>query len=156
VYGQWIVFLHVLSVLAFLAAHGTSMAVLYRIRRERDRTKIVDLITVSGQTIGPMYGALLAIVVTGVLAGLEFHVFGFWWIWAAIVLLVATAVLMGVIARPYFTRIKDACEVRPSGVPRVSDEELAEILQAPTAHIVTAIGVLGLGAILYLMVFQPT
>ena len=45
--------------------------------------------------------------------------------------------------------------MRPSGVPRVSDEELLEILRAPTAHVISAIGVVGLLAILYLMVFQP-
>jgi hypothetical protein len=150
-----LLFLHVASVLALLGTHGTSMTVLYRIRRERDRGRILDLVTLSGETILPMYVSLAAIVVTGVLLGLKVHVFSFWWIWAAIVLLVVTAALMGMVARPYFARVKEACQVRPSGVPRVSDEELAQILQAPTAHVITAIGVLGLLAILYLMVFQP-
>jgi hypothetical protein len=82
-------------------------------------------------------------------------VFSEWWIWAAIVILVVVAALMGAIARPYFARVKEACQVRPSGVPRVSDEELTEILKAPTAHVISAIGVIGLVVILYLMVFQP-
>ena len=33
--------------------------------------------------------------------------------------------------------------------------ELSEILRSPTAHVLAAIGVIGLAAILYLMVFQP-
>ena len=90
-----------------------------------------------------------------VLLGLKVHVFSQWWIWAAIAILVVTAALMGMIARPYFARVKEACQMRPSGVPRVSDEELLEILRAPTAHVISAIGVVGLLAILYLMVFQP-
>jgi amino acid transporter len=152
---RWLLFLHIVSVLALLGTHGTSMTVLYRIRRERDRGKILDLVTLSGETILPMYVSLAAIVVTGVLLGLRVHVFSQWWIWAAIVILVAVSALMGAIARPYFGRVKEACQVRPSGVPRVSDEELAEILRSPTAHVITAIGVLGLLAILYLMVFTP-
>jgi len=152
---RWLLFLHIASVLALLGTHGASMTVLYRIRRERDRARVLDLVTLSGETILPMYVSLAAIVVTGVLLGLKVHAFSLWWIWAAIVLLVVTAALMGVVARPYFARVKEACQMRPSGVPRVSDEELAEILRAPTAHVITAIGVIGLLAILYLMVFQP-
>jgi predicted benzoate:H+ symporter BenE len=152
---RWLLFLHIASVLALLGTHGASMTVLYRIRRERDRARILDLVTLSGETILPMYVSLAAIVVTGVLLGLKVHAFSLWWIWAAIVLLVVTAALMGVVARPYFARVKEACQMRPSGVPRVSDEELGEILRAPTAHVISAIGVIGLLAILYLMVFQP-
>jgi hypothetical protein len=73
----------------------------------------------------------------------------------AIALLVLTVVLMVLLARPYFKRVKAACEVRPSGVPRVSDEELREILGDTTAHVITTIGSVGLLGILYLMVFKP-
>jgi hypothetical protein len=152
---RWLLFLHIVSVLALLGSHGTSMTVVYRIRRERDRSRILDLVTLSGETILPMYVSLAAIVVTGVLLGLKVHAFSRWWVWVAIVILLAVVGLMSATARPYFARVKEACQLRPSGVPRVSDEELAEILQAPTAHVITAIGLIGLVAILYLMVFQP-
>ena len=154
-YYQWVLLLHILSVLALLGTHGTSMVVLYRIRAERDRKKIFDLISLSGETAIPMYVSTGAIVLTGILLGLKLKVFSHWWVWVAIVLLVAIIGLMTAVAKPYFKRVKAACEVRPSGVPRVSDEELGEILRSPTAHVVTAIGVIGLIAILYLMVFQP-
>lgn len=152
---QWLVYLHVASIFAFLGMHGASMVVVYRIRRERDRKKIVDLLTLSGETARPMYVTLVLIVLTGVLAGLKLQSFSHWWIWLAIVLLVAIVGAMTAVAKPYFAKVKSACEVRPSGVPRVSDEELGQILGGPMAHIITAIGVVGLVAILYLMVFQP-
>jgi amino acid transporter len=152
---RWLLFLHIVSVLALLGSHGTSMTVVYRIRRERDRSRILDLVTLSGETILPMYVSLAAIVVTGVLLGLKVHAFSRWWLWVAIVILVVITALMGMIARPYFARVKEACQLRPSGVPRVSDEELAEILHASTAHVISAIGGIGLLAILYLMIFQP-
>ena len=154
-YYQWILLLHIVSVLALLGKHGTSMVVLYRIRAERDRKKIFDLISLSGETTIPMYVSIGAIVVTGILLGVKLKVFSHWWVWLAIVLLVAIVGLMTAIAKPYFKRVKAACEVRPSGVPRVSDEELGDILHSPSAHVITAIGVIGLVAILYLMVFQP-
>jgi hypothetical protein len=154
-YYQWILLLHIASVLALLGTHGTSIVVLYRIRAERDRKKIFDLISLSGETAIPMYVSIAAIVVTGILLGLKLKVFSHWWVWLAIVILVAIVGLMTAIAKPYFTRVKAACEVRPSGVPRVSDEELGDILRSPIAHVISAIGVIGLLAILYLMVFQP-
>jgi hypothetical protein len=155
VYPQLLIFLHILSVMGLLATHGVSMFVLYRIREERDRRKILDFVTFSGETVMPMYVSIAAIVVTGVLAAFEFDRFGQLWLWVAIVLLFVTIVLMVLLARPYFRRVKEACEVRPSGVPRVSDEELREILGGPTANVISAIGAIGLLAILYLMIFKP-
>jgi len=40
-------------------------------------------------------------------------------------------------------------------VPRVSDEELSQILRSQRTNVITLIGVAGLGAVLYLMVFKP-
>jgi hypothetical protein len=37
----------------------------------------------------------------------------------------------------------------------VSDEELAGVLRSSRAHLITAIGVIGTLAILYLMIFKP-
>jgi hypothetical protein len=154
-YYRWVLFAHIASVFVFLSSHGVSMVVLYAVRRERDRQRILSLITLSGATTLPMYVATGAIVVTGVLAGLEIQSFQHWWVWTAIVILLLTIGLMTAVAKPYFRRVKEACQVRPSGVPRVSDQELGELLGGPTTHLITAIGVIGLVAILYLMVFQP-
>jgi uncharacterized membrane protein len=151
----WLKFLHIASVLAFLAAHGTSMTVLYAIRRERDRARILSLIQVSGKTTIPMYAAFGSIVLFGVLLAFKLHYWGQTWLWVSIVLLVATVGLMTATAKPYFARVKEACQMRPSGVPRISDEELGEVLGSAKAHLITAIGVVGLLAILYLMVFKP-
>lgn len=152
---SWLKFLHVASVLAFLGLHGASMTVLYAIRRERDRAKILTMIQVSGQTTIPMYISFGAIVVFGVLLAFKVHYWGQTWLWVSIVLLVATAGLMTATAKPYFAKVKEACQLRPSGVPRVSDEELGEVLKSSRAHLITAIGVIGLAAILYLMIFKP-
>lgn len=154
-YYNWVLYGHIASTFLFLSMHGVSMVVLYRIRGERDREKIMALVTLSGATTLPMYVALAAIVITGVLAALKLEAFGHWWVWVAIGILVVTIGLMTAVAKPYFAKVKLACQVRPSGVPRISDQELGEILGGPTAHVITAIGVIGLLAILYLMVFTP-
>ena len=51
--------------------------------------------------------------------------------------------------------MKEAVEVRPSGVPRKSDEELDEILRARIGLVNTAIGAASLVVIAWLMIFKP-
>jgi len=152
---SYLKFLHIAAVLALLGTHGVSMTVLYAIRKERDRAKIMTMMAVSGQSVIPMYISIAAVVVFGVWMWIKIYGVGTTWLWLSLVLLIAMVGLMTVTAKPYFARVKEACQLRPSGVPRVSDEELGEVLMSAKAHLITAIGVIGTLAILYLMVFKP-
>ena len=123
-YDYWVL-LHILAVIAFAACHGVSMFALYRIRAlGLDRERIADMVAFSGTTTRPMYISLAVIVVAGTVLSVQGKWLGDWWLWLAIAVLVVTTVLMTLIAKPYFQRITAACAIRPSGVPRVSDEEL--------------------------------
>jgi hypothetical protein len=51
--------------------------------------------------------------------------------------------------------VKEAIEVRPSGVPRRSDEELDEILRSPIGLWNTVFGIGVLAVIAWLMIFKP-
>jgi hypothetical protein len=162
---DWWVLLHIASVLAFVGTHGVSMVVLFRLRKERDRRKLGDLIAFSGSTVLPMYFALGAVLVSGVLAGVRSPINWFSgipgdamssiWIWAAIGVLVLTSAAMSLLAGPYLKRVTEACAVRPTGVPRKSDEELDQILRGPMFHVINLTGIVGLLVILYLMIFKP-
>src|SRR6266576_5130238 len=81
---QWWVFIHLAGVFGFLLAHGASVSALFRLRKERDREKIRQLIQFSGSTIRLFYISLLVLVVGGVGAGLQGHWFKQKWIWEAI------------------------------------------------------------------------
>lgn len=152
---EWLLFGHILAVAALLMNHGVSMYVLYAIRDQTDRQKILDLIQLSGRSILPMYVSIGLIIVFGFLLALEINVLSAWWIWLSVIILLVVIGLMSATARPYFARVKEACELRPSGVPRVSDEELQQILHGGNTNIITAIGAIGLIAIFYLMIFKP-
>jgi len=153
---QWVKYLHVASAIGFAAVHGTSIAVLYAIRNERDRKRLLATLDFSGHTATAMYISLVAIVGTGFWMGFLRELwFRQRWYWSALVLLVVITVLMLWIAKPFTARIRAACEVRPSGIPRKSDEELGDILHSARVHVIAAIGVVGLGLILWLMVFHP-
>ncbi len=153
---QYWVLLHIVAAMAFVAAHGVSMFTLYRVRSlDLDRARIADAISFSGVTTRPMYVSMLVLVVAGFVSGYKGKWLDDWWLWIALVVLVVTTGLMTAIARPYFRKITDACAVRPSGVPRTSDEELTALLRSKTTTLITAIGSIGLLVILWLMVLKP-
>ena len=152
---SWWKFLHVAGVIAFVAFHGVSMTAALRVRKERDRVRIATMLQLSGSSVMGMYVSLLWLVVFGVVAGIQG---GFWndgWFWIAIGLLVLAVGEMSAVARPYYQRVKEAVEVRPSGVPRRSDEELEEILRSPVALWNAVFGAAILLAITWLMIFKP-
>ena len=152
---SWWKFLHVAGVIAFVSFHGVSMTAALRVRKERDRVKIATMLQLSGSSLMGMYVSLLWLVVFGVVAGIQG---GFWndgWFWIAIGLLVLAVGEMSAVARPYYQRVKEAVEVRPSGVPRRSDEELEEILRSPVALWNALFGAAILLALTWLMIFKP-
>lgn len=152
---NWWKFLHVAGVIAFVLFHGVSAVVALRVRKETDRTRIAVLLQTSGSSLLGMYVSLAWLVAFGIVAGIQG---GFWddgWFWISVGLLVVIVLEMAAVARPYYQRVKEAVEVRPSGVPRRSDEELAEILRSPVAVWNAAFGFAALLVITWLMIFKP-
>jgi hypothetical protein len=92
----WLVTLHVLSAFAFLALHGVSMGVWWRLRRERDRTKLAAWLELSISFISPMALAGSLLILSGVLAGVAgaWWFNGQWWLWLSIGALVVIVGLM--------------------------------------------------------------
>jgi hypothetical protein len=102
-----------------------------------------------------MYVALLWLIVFGVVAGIQGEWWNDGWFWISVGLLVVAIAEMSAVGRPYYERVKEAIEVRPSGVPRRSDEELDEILRSPIGLWNTVFGIAVLAAIAWLMIFKP-
>jgi hypothetical protein len=92
----WLLVFHVLCVLAFLAVHGISMGVWWRVRLERDRVRLAAWFDLSAGFIKPMMvtGLLLIVsgIVVGIAAGWWFN--GQWWLWVSVVLLAAIVLSM--------------------------------------------------------------
>ena len=106
----WIVLVHVISVLGFLAAHGVSMGVVFRLRSERELGRVRALLDLSASSLGSMYLFVLVVLLSGIVAGI---VGGWWtsgtlWIWASLILLIAIVVYMSYRASPYFTALRQA------------------------------------------------
>jgi uncharacterized membrane protein len=152
---SWWKFLHVAGVIAFVSFHGVSMVVALRVRKERDRVRIATVLQLSGSSLIGMYVSLAWLITFGVVAGIQGDFWNDGWFWISIGLLVLAVGEMSAVGRPYYERLKEAVEVRPSGVPRRSDEELEEILSSPVALWNAVFGAAVLLAITWLMIFKP-
>jgi hypothetical protein len=152
---NWWKLLHILGVLGFVMFHGVSAWVALQLRKERNRVRIAELLQFSGSAVRGMYVSIGLLTLFGVIAGFAGTWWGDWWIWVALLILVGMVGEMSAVAGPYYRSVKEAVEVRPSGVPRRSDEELDEILRSPLALFNTVLGFVALVVLAYLMVFKP-
>jgi hypothetical protein len=152
---HWWVFLHIIGVFGFLMAHGVSISVALKLRKERDRARITELLQFSGGTVVWMYVSLGLLLLGGIAAGLALHSFSFWWIWIALGLLVAAIAEMTAVGAPYYRKVKEAVQLRASGVPRKSDEELDSLLRSSLPMVNAVFGFVVLAVILWLMIWKP-
>ena len=161
----WIVFLHVAGVLGFFMAHGTSMAVGFRLKRERDPARVRALLDLSSWTLGVWPSvAFLVGVLSGIAAGIIGGWFGRAWIWIAIALLTVVAGAMtpmvaarlNVIRTAAGTRAINPFSRKPAEPPPVQDvAELERLLAAWDPRPAAAMGFGGFFIILWLMFFKP-
>ena len=158
----WLVFVHIVGAFVFVASHGVAIWMAMQIRGERDRNRIAALLDLSSASLGGLYVGLLLLLVGGIWAGIVGDWFKFGWIWLALGLLIAIAVLMYLIATPFFGTLRAALGQRtmqtkktdPDPVPLSDDEVRAIAARTPVAPL-AAIGVGGLAIILWLMVLKP-
>jgi len=158
-----VVFLHVISVLGFLLAHGVSASISYALKRERDMMKIRALLDLSAASYPIMLWTLLATVVFGLIAAFLVNTWWrFGWIWVSIALLVIIVVLMAVFGAGVFGEVR-----KVAGLPYMvkgkpypaetakSDEEVHAVLAKINPTILLIIGYGGYAIIAWLMTAKP-
>ena len=153
---EWWVLIHILGVAGFVGAHGVSMAVLFRLRTERDLTRINALLALSSASITPMYIALVVLLTGGIGAAIVGDLWAFGWIWGAIGTLVAVIAVMYGVATGYYKRVRTIADAMAGGSQAVSPEQFDEVLRSSKPLVIAGVGLAGLGFILYLMVVKPS
>jgi cytochrome bd-type quinol oxidase subunit 2 len=149
-------FMHLVGMAGFLAAHGVSMFAMFQLRAVgADRDRIFDLCDRSKRSVGPMYVSTGLLLLGGVAGGIVGKWFGDAWLWVSILVLLATMAAMSSIATPYMKKLRDGCTRWHDGSYTLSDEDLRAALDGPIISITAAVGTLGLLLILYLMVYKP-
>lgn len=157
----WIVVAHVIGAFTFVAAHGASMAVSFRLRGAADRDRVRELLDVSAASLGVAYVGLGVLLVAGIAAGFTGGYWGRAWIWVALATLVVIMAVMYSVATPFYGRMRAA-----SGDPRYVDKaadfkppatpaDLDALKTSTRPFWLAAVGGIGLVVIIYLMVAKP-
>jgi len=161
----WIVFVHVTAAFAFVLAHGVAVFTGFRVRQERDRARIAALLDLSTASIGLMYGALLVVVVAGLVAGGMGGWLGRLWPWTSIGVLVVVAAAMALAGSGHFRRLRllagaslspaQARRLAPAPDPETAERELSLRLRSRRPELLAAVGGGGLLIVIWLMVLKP-
>jgi uncharacterized membrane protein len=151
---NWWKFIHLVGVVGFMAAHGTSMAATMMIRRIRDPQRISGVLQLSATTVLTFYISTLVLLVGGIGAGIRGRWFSQGWIWLSLGLLVAVGILMFPLARGYFRRIRTVIELMESGTA-VSQDDFMRVLNSGNPMLTAGTGSVAILFIVYLMVLKP-
>jgi plastocyanin/uncharacterized membrane protein len=153
---RWWVLLHIAGAFGFVMAHGVSAYAVLRLRRERDPARVAHLLEMSSGSVGVMWNAIGLLLLGGILAGFTGQFWGQGWIWAAIVLLIATTIAMYAVATPWVKRLRTVAGAMAQGSRAVDQDQFQEILRSRRPITIAVVGFVGLLVILWLMIFKPT
>jgi 4-hydroxybenzoate polyprenyltransferase len=140
---EWIVFIHIASVLGLLLVHPVTVS--FHLKQERDDTRIRELLEVSEAASMLRWVFFGLIFASGVVLGSMGSWWGSAWIWAALVIFVLIAVVMNRYGGRMIDQIADARD----------DAEMERLLTRFSPGILAVTGTGGLLLILYLMLFKP-
>ena len=158
----WIKFLHVVAAVTFMVAHGTSIAISFRLKHEQDIARIKAMLDVSGTMWVAM---ILSLLISGI-AGIVLGYMGRWWsqtwIWISIVLLLVITIWMFQIGQgtyhplrkalglPYQARGKEMAAGEPA-----PEEESFALITKTRPGLMLLVGYGGFVIIIWLMMFKP-
>jgi hypothetical protein len=159
---DWLVYLHIAGIFGFLLSHGSSAAVAFALRRERNPERIRALLDLSGSTITVLYISLLVLLVFGIASGFAGHWWGSGWIWLSLILLIGMIAAMYTMGSGYYHQVRKALgmpymqggKFLPAGEP-APQGDLDALLARGRPWLLLAIGLGGVLIISALMRFKP-
>jgi hypothetical protein len=158
----WIVFLHVVGVLLFVLAHGVSVAVLLKMRTERNPVALRALLDLSRTSLNAAGIGFLLWFVGGIVAGFSgnWWTSGKYWIWVSLAIAIVITGLMTPMGRFYFNRVRTALGVdlktgQLDPTVQVDGTAVDAAIASGRPTVLAATGIIGLVVLLWLMVAKP-
>lgn len=159
---QWIKFLHVVAAITFMVAHGASIAISFRLKKEEEVERIKALLDVSGSMWTTMMLSLLISSVAGIVLGFMLNWWSQWWIWISIILLLIITIWMFTIGQGTYHQLRRTLGLpfqagskeMPAQDPAPVEESYALITKTKP-HLMMLVGYGGFVVIIWLMMFKP-
>jgi len=105
---RWLVLIHALSALAFMAAHGASIAATFYVKQAKTPEEMRSCLTFSQRTIGAMYWTFASVGLSGLVAGLWLDWWRTGWFWLSVAVLIGITYAMVPLAMLPFHGIRYA------------------------------------------------
>lgn len=154
---QWLVFLHVAGVFAFLGTHGVVSFIVFRVRGEKDQATLRTLLGLSASASIASMISLLVLLIGGIAAAFVGNWWAFGWPWATLGALVVIWGSMSLGPGRAMRKLREAAGF--TSATRISAEAKPDALAAAQANVNpwpgAVIGGVGLLFILWLMVLKP-
>ena len=158
----WLAFLHMLSAFTFFLAHGTSVAMAFKLRSETDFARIRALLDLSATTMGVMFFSFLGMGLTGLIMPFILKLWGKGWIWASIVLMIGVFFQMVFMNEKRYKHLRRMIGLPymiggdhfPAEEPASQQEVEAYLKQFKTTDLMIVGYVIPM-IVLWLMVFKP-
>ena len=159
---RWLVFVHVLAVITFFLAHGTSAAMTFQIRKETEFARIRALLDLSWSTMILMGVSFLIMGLTGIILPFMIHIWNRGYIWLSIVLMLFVFIYMAMFNETHYKKLR-----RLVGLPYMkgnknlpaeppsSPEEVSALLKKTSASSMVVVGYIVPAIVLWLMIFKP-
>jgi hypothetical protein len=151
----WLVALHLLGLVVFLACHGVSMFVAFRVRREPDRAVVAALLGLSSRGNQVMYLGFLLLGIGGLGAAASAGLLTAPWVVASYVVVVVTLVAMWAMGAGFYYPLREGLEGTPK-TPRLDDVELrARLSGSRRPEALAGVGFTALVLLVWLMTLKP-
>jgi len=159
---QWLIFIHVLSALTFYMAHGTSVAMAFKLRKETDFDRIRAMLDLSWSTMIVMGVSFLIMGLTGIALPFLIHIWNKVWIWASIVLIFFTFIYMAMFNESHYKQLRRLVGLpymigskQLPAEPPSSPEEVTALLNKTNITGLAFAGYVIPAIVLWLMIFKP-
>jgi hypothetical protein len=159
---RWVLFLHVVALFSFFLVHGAAAIVSFKMRRERDIERIRALLELSSYPLNALWGAMLLVLITGIVMGVMSKWWSMWWIWIALGISIILPITFWSMATRQFNRVREAVGLRwfdgrreREAIPPASQEKIEELISSYNPVLYVIIGIIGIGVITWLMMFKP-
>ena len=159
----WLRYLHILSAIAFFLGHGTSVAMAFQIRKEKDFARIRAMLDLSASTIIMMGIGLLLMGLTGLTMPFILKIWNKGWVWTSIILMVLVVVEMGLMNEKRYKILRKLVGLSymqgnkqlPAEPPASQEEVETHIKNKLRVEELVVVGLVIPAIVLWLMIFKP-
>lgn len=159
----WILWFHIFSSIMFFFVHGTAMAIAFRLPEEETMDGMRALLNITGMTLPYLFGSYLLLQAFGIALAFMAEWWRQAWPWLSFIFLNGMTIWMTWYGRKIYSPLRRALgmpymsgfskENQP--VEPASMEEIRVLLEKTNPRMLTWVGGVISGLILWLMIFKP-